>query len=50
VPIFRHTIFGSDLLVVPDILSLFILFERIAIFSMSIFSSAIFSRYGHYAG
>jgi hypothetical protein len=50
VPIFRHAIFGSVLLAVPDIFHLFIFFKRTAIFSMSIFSSAIISKYGRHAG
>jgi hypothetical protein len=41
VSIFRHTIFGSGLLVVPDIFGVF-LFFRLTIFT--IFSKAIFSR------
>jgi hypothetical protein len=43
--IFRHTIFGIGLLVVPGIFGVFLFFRVIAIFSR-----AIFSRYGHHAG
>jgi hypothetical protein len=48
--VFRYTIFGSGLLVVPDIFGVFLFFRVIAIFSMSIFSRAIFSKYGHHTG
>jgi hypothetical protein len=50
VSIFRHTIFGSGLLVVPDIFGVFLFFRVTAIFGMSIFSRAIFSRCGRHAG
>lgn len=47
--IFRHTIFGNGLLVFPNIFGVFLFFKVIAIFGMSIFSRAIFSRCGHHA-
>jgi hypothetical protein len=49
VSIFRHSIFGSGLLVVSDIFGVFLFFRVTTIFGMSIFSRAIFSMRGHYA-
>jgi len=48
--IIRQIIFGSGFLVVLDIFGVFLFFRVTTIFSMSIFSRAIFSRYGHHAG
>jgi hypothetical protein len=47
VSIFRHTIFGSGLLVVPDIFGLFLFFRVTAIFSMSIFVDFSISKVKH---
>jgi len=47
--IFRHTIFGSGLLVVPDIFEVFLFFRVTTIFGMSRFSRVIFSKHGNHA-